>query len=173
LEKNGRTCLPKVQPFCVKNIHGIRIGIMGVTTSKVAGYRQTSELVVLNPIDTAEAIFPKLSSQSDIVLALTHIGVMNDLRLADRLPKLAAIIGGDSHSILFEPEKIHGVPVVQAGSQGSYLGRLDLYFESFQGQWQLMKFKGQLLPINKSISEDPEINIIIRSFMEHLSKKAV
>ncbi|HEX3009020.1 MAG TPA: metallophosphatase [Bacteroidales bacterium] len=172
LEQKDRTYLPKVQPFCLKNIHGIRVGIMGVTTAKVASYRQTSELTVLNPIDSAEAVFPKVSSQSDIVLALTHIGVMNDLRLAERLPKLAAVIGGDSHSILFEPEKIHGVPVVQAGAQGIYLGRLDLYFESVQGQWQLMKYKGQLLPINKSISEDLEVNILIRSFIERLPKKA-
>ena len=59
-------------------------------------------------------------------IALTHIGKREDDRLAAACPELGLIIGGHTHVVLQAPEWIAGVPIVQAGWFGHYLGHVHM-----------------------------------------------
>jgi 2',3'-cyclic-nucleotide 2'-phosphodiesterase (5'-nucleotidase family) len=132
--------LSGVKPYIVLNIHGVKIGILGIVTNEVGGYNQAKGFQVLDPIATAQEIYPKLARQADIVLALTHIGYKRDRDLAKAVPGLAAIVGGHSHTLLMNPKPVGNIPIVQAGAYGKYLGRLDLYFENTGQGWRLKRF---------------------------------
>ncbi len=171
--EKGGPYLPGVQPFIIKNIDGVRIGIFGVTANRTGGYRQTLGLMVEDQIEAAQRIFPHLSSQADIVIGLTHIGFDVDQTLAKALPDLAAIIGGDSHTVLKQPVFARGIPIVQAGGEyRQYLGRLDLTFEYREKAWKLKEYKGALIPINRSVPEDPKVKAILESFLTKIHKAA-
>lgn len=170
-EKDG-AFLPKVQPYVIKTVGEMKIGIIGVTTDRIASYPQLEGYSVEDPIQTVQNLFPKVIAECDGVLALTHIGFVVDCRLADRVPKLWAIIGGDSHTALETPYYDKNIPVVQAGDNGRYLGRLDLFFDKQDGRWIITQFKGGLIPITKDIPEDPEIKTLIQSFMVKADDKA-
>lgn len=169
--KDG-TYLPKVQPYHIKIIDGIKIGLIGVTSDRIMDYPQLDGFLVEDPIRTFQNLFPQVASESDFVLALTHIGFGSDRLLAARVRGLGAVIGGDSHTALANPFNEKNIPIVQAGSNGRYLGRLDLYFEKQNSVWVLTQFKGELLPITREIPEDPEIRGIIDRFMDSLNKEA-
>ncbi|MDQ2800988.1 MAG: hypothetical protein M3Y13_15250, partial [Armatimonadota bacterium] len=64
--------------------------------------------------------------QVDALVALTHIGLREDERLASACPELDVIIGGHSHNKLAEPKMVNGVPIVQAGWFGHFLGETQL-----------------------------------------------
>ncbi|MEQ8580938.1 MAG: bifunctional UDP-sugar hydrolase/5'-nucleotidase [Marinoscillum sp.] len=66
----------------------------------------------------------KEEENSDVLIALTHLGTQNDLELAEIFPELDAVIGGHSHQKV--NVVINDAPVVQAGSYLALLGRLDL-----------------------------------------------
>jgi 2',3'-cyclic-nucleotide 2'-phosphodiesterase (5'-nucleotidase family) len=170
-EQNG-AYLPKTQPYLLKNCSGVKVGIIGVTTEKIRNYPQAQGLVVDDPLQTAEQLFPVVAAKADIVLALTHIGVKMDRKLAKLLPGLAAIIGGDSHTVLGEPLTVKGVPIVQAGSKGKFLGRLDLYFELQSRFWRLTRYEGKLIRVTSRVPEDEEVKRVIRTFLARLIKIA-
>lgn len=172
-QKKDGTYLPSVKPFIIKTIEGVRIGIFGVTANRTGSYRQTQGLSVEDQIETARKIFPQVASESDIVIALTHIGFDMDKMLAGAVPEIAVIIGGDSHTVLKKPVVVNGIPIVQAGGEyRQYLGRLDLTFELDQNKWKLKEYKGILIPIHRSIPEDPKVKAILDSYLAKVHQSA-
>jgi 2',3'-cyclic-nucleotide 2'-phosphodiesterase (5'-nucleotidase family) len=164
--------LPKVEPYTIVNLNGIRIGIFGVSTSRISSYPQAKGFIVEDPVRLAKKTYPKVKAESDLVIALTHTGFDTDKLIAKAIPGLAAIVGGDSHTILYEPFDKNKVPIVQAGSNGLYLGRLDLFLERVNGSLVLKKYTGTLIEIDDTISEDLEIIELIESFMKRIEKEA-
>ena len=123
-EDKGET-LP-VMPSLTKTLpNGLRVAVFGLTVPMVTP-RMTARLVSAfvfdDPIETAKAQIARLRPDADILIALTHIGLREDERLAAACPGLDLIIGGHSHNKLHEPHVIAGVPIVQAGWFGHYLG---------------------------------------------------
>lgn len=135
---------------------GIRIGITGLTTHDSGSPLKDTELIFEDELVCAENIYPEVAEKSDIVIALTHIGVEMDRRLARELPGLSAIIGGHSHTELSVPRMEGNVPIVQAGSFGLKLGRLDLSFVREGDRWTLSAADGKLLPVEE-YDPDPAV----------------
>ncbi|HYH04998.1 MAG TPA: metallophosphatase [Bacillota bacterium] len=171
LEKDG-SYLPNVKPYIVKKISEMRIGILGVSANRIQEYAQVKGFIVQDQIEAAKKIFPKVAAESDIVIALTHIGYQPDRVLAEAVPGLAVIVGADSHTLLKEPVTVGKIPIVQAGENGEYLGRLDLNFEYSGKAWVLKSFQGKVIKLDNTIKEDPEIKAIIDRYLATLQKKA-
>ena len=130
-------------PAALMVIKGIRIGIIGLATS--AEYKISKKLSrIHNPVQTALYMLPAIRPLCDVVILLTHLGYSlaatsaitaeaGDVELAKSLPYAGVhlIVGGHSHHELnhqgLNPHNIvNGIPIVQAGSLGRYLGRVDL-----------------------------------------------
>ncbi len=130
-------------PAALMVIKGIRIGIIGLATS--AEYKISKrESRIHNPVQTVLNMLPAIRTLCDVVILLTHLGYSleatsaitaeaGDVELAKSLPYAGVhlIVGGHSHNELnhqgLNPHNIvNGIPIVQAGSLGRYLGRVDL-----------------------------------------------
>lgn len=117
-------------PHLILERGGVRIGVFGVT---VPMFRRSDWTQFLcdyffePPMEEAERQVEELRPQVDLLIALTHIGFNNDLKLAARLPALDLVIGGHSHTDLVEPEWVGDLPVLTAYAFGYYAGvaRLD------------------------------------------------
>lgn len=167
LDRQSGTLLPGVQPYIVKNVAGIRCGIIGVTARRAGFYRQLRGWKVLDPCATAQRIARELAGQVEIIIALTHIGVSKDRKLAASLKVPAVIVGGDSHTILMEPLWVSGHPIVQAGDYGNFLGKLEITLEKTDQGWRLKNAQGELLRLNDPrIEPDPEVMQIIKKYLD-------
>lgn len=62
----------------------------------------------------------------DLLVAVSHLGVGDDELVADQTDGLDAILGGHSHTPIFEAEDVGGTLIVQAGSYSQFVARLDL-----------------------------------------------
>ena len=127
-EDKGET-LP-VQPHLIKTMeNGLRVGIFGLTVPMVTprmAARVVSAFLFEDPIVCARREIVTLRGQVDVLIALTHIGVREDERLAQACSELDLIIGGHSHVVLPAPQIVAGIPVVQGGWYGHYLGQVAL-----------------------------------------------
>lgn len=64
----------------------------------------------------------------DLLFMLSHLGLNADEEIASQVPGLDFIIGGHSHTVLQVPRvSPNGTVIVQAGSFGTYVGRLDVF----------------------------------------------
>jgi 2',3'-cyclic-nucleotide 2'-phosphodiesterase (5'-nucleotidase family) len=69
----------------------------------------------------------KETENSDLYVALTHLGESSDFNIANNYPYFDIIIGGHSHSKT--NTTINNIPIYQAGSNLNYLGKIDLEIE--------------------------------------------
>lgn len=79
-----------------------------------------------------------LSEEADVFVALTHIGLKNDVRLAEEFSMLDIIIGGHSHHFIEEAVLVNEVLIAQAGGNRHqvsdqhpvYLGKITVKLEN-------------------------------------------
>ncbi len=169
---SGETFLP---PYTIKDVQGVRIAFFGlmndVADANPALYIGVPELGLrtLPPIEVAAKLVPEMRMQADIVVLLSHLGVNPDTQLAQAVPGIDIILGAHSHTLLRTPTMVSAgrrtafslgaVPVVQAGAYGEYVGRTKLIFrrDPKSGEYTLMSCKGEVIHIDASIPDDPEV----------------
>ncbi len=125
----GGLAFERQLPSVVVTANGLRVGIIGATTEGL-GYLVSPadwERLSLAPVaESVAAEVERLDPETDVIVALTHIGLDADRALAAAVSGLDVIVGGHSHTPLYEAEEVSGVIIVQAGSYGRSLGQLRL-----------------------------------------------
>ena len=158
------------EPYHIYNINGLRVGVIGITYDPMVGMASPEKLdgfVSLDPIQTVNAIVPKIDDQTDLIIVLSHLGIENDRKLAENIKGVDLIVGGHSHTRLDTPEKVNGVLIVQTGSNCRNLGRIDL---TVAGD-SVMAYNGKLIPLYiKGITPDPQIAALVDSFSAVIDK---
>lgn len=117
--------------YVIKEVNGIKIGIIGVTTKglfSVSIPKNLENIILLNTDSAiASAIKEVKKKNCDLVILLTHCGVEDDKYYAQLFHKdVDVIVGGHSHTALFKLVIQDGVVIVQAGSYARWLGEVDL-----------------------------------------------
>lgn len=110
-------------------VNGIKLGLFGIMVAMVTPNMRTqaaSAYLWQNPLETAKLLVPELRKRCDILVALTHIGIQNDRKLAALCPEIDVIFGGHSHTILEHPEKVGNTWICQGGSHGRFVGSYGL-----------------------------------------------
>ncbi|MEJ2716134.1 MAG: 5'-nucleotidase C-terminal domain-containing protein [Deltaproteobacteria bacterium] len=139
-----------------------KIFIFGLTTEETPTSTHPENvkgLRFLNAIASARELLAG-SSDDDLVIALAHLGVDGDKELARSCPKIDLIVGGHSHTALFQPLQVNRTLIVQAGAYAEYLGRLDL--EVVDGR--IAAYQGALIHLGEDVQKDREISAIINRY---------
>lgn len=112
---------------------GTRIALLGlsVTSGSKEGIEQ-------HDIFETARTYRHLRDESDIFVALTHIGLAHDATLAEEFPEIDIIIGGHSHHLIEEAVVVNGVLIAQAGGNPHvvsddhpvYLGKIIVTLEN-------------------------------------------
>lgn len=169
--------LPGVKPFIVKRIGKLRVAFLGLTTGRSSAYPQTKGLKIVDPVEAAKVWIPKARAEADVVIAVTHDGVADDQRLVHETTGIDAVVGGDSHTYLYQPliwKNAAGqeVPIVQDGEFGVRLGKLDLSFEGDAAHgWRLARYADELLPVNGDLQPDPRLAALTERYAAPLDVK--
>jgi 5'-nucleotidase/UDP-sugar diphosphatase len=121
-----------LKPFIIKQVGNLKVGIIGLTNPGNAAIVKAESVKGLTFLDGLEAVtkyLPQVRSQSDIVIVLSHMGIQADQDLAARLPGIDVIVGGHTHVEQRYTMKVNDTLIVQAGSAGRVLGRLELTWD--------------------------------------------
>ncbi len=165
------------KPYVVYNLCGVRVGLFGLTAPRIMFYPQVQgQIMVEDPFLACRRMVRFLRPRVDILIALTHLTVWMDEELARSFPELDVIVGGDSHTRLNPPLILPkrggspsacglGIPIVQAGEYGLWLGKLDLYFQREEpGLYCLSHFEAELIPITEAIPPDPKVERAVQRY---------
>lgn len=160
-----------IKPSVVKTIAGERIGFVGVITPSLSDVSSNLGPVKLKATG-ADWMHPvqneitKLKAQGiNKIILVSHCGIELEKQMAEALPDVDAIIGGHSHTRLDKPAIVKHEDgslclVVQTGSYGRALGRLNLVFDR-SGRVVLSKTQYHLINITDRIFDDPDVKAYI------------
>jgi 2',3'-cyclic-nucleotide 2'-phosphodiesterase (5'-nucleotidase family) len=162
---------PITQESVIFRRAGLKIGIFGLTTPRIVTYPGLSDVQMEDPIAAAQRMVKLLRPKVDVLIALTHIGFFMDRVLAEEVPEIDAIVGGDTHTRLDRPYPVHPeampqktIPIVQDGEFGVRQGRLDLWVQPGHRPGPVVRFTGQLTPVTATIPEDPRVNRVLKPY---------
>ena len=181
-EKTGKLF---AEPYIIIDRGGIKVAVFGLTNewpcTQPHIYFSAPELGLkyLDATPVAAKLVPELRKKADVVVLLSHLGRGADEVLAKAVPGIDIILGGHSHSRLTTPRMIPSgaptaywtamVPVVQAWYLGIDMGLTKLIFHrDNSGKYTLMSCKGELIRINSTIPDDPEIREVIQYFQDRM-----
>lgn len=147
--QNAATGEPFTTPYIILERKGVRIAIMGLITGELASHvapQNFSGLTVIDPVQTARQLVPQLEGQADIIIALTHLGINEDIRLASEVRGIDVVIGGMSHSELQVPMKFEETLIVHNPEFGRSVGMLKLSYDPEQNHRRVY-FYNELVPM--------------------------
>lgn len=104
---------------------GMKVGVVAAMVPMVTERMASQALSAYlwdPPIETIVALAGPLRSKVDCLIALTHVGIAQDRKLAQACPELDLILGGHSHTVLETPERVGQVAIAQGGSHARYAG---------------------------------------------------
>ena len=173
LLKNGSLFIRKVL-----TVNGLKIGffsLMGADAAIVAP--KSAPVKFEKQIPFAKRMVEELKAEKcDIIICLSHSGVEKnkkgewegeDVELAENVKGINLIISGHTHTKLDSPVVVNGIPIVQAGDNGRFVGRLAL---SWNGS--VLKVEDyQLIPVDDKIIGNREIYDLIEKQKVLVSKE--
>ncbi|NLL63314.1 MAG: bifunctional metallophosphatase/5'-nucleotidase [Ruminococcaceae bacterium] len=166
------------QPHIILERDGIRIMFIGIITSEIMQGMSKDILSSFVDVEDAAREVGKICNawrtvDIDLTVLLTHIGFEEDKKLAELLDPewgVDLIIGGHTHTILEEPEKVNDILIVQAGVGTKQIGRFDLIINMDTNS--IADYKWELIPIDCSTCpRDEEMLQTIHKFKGETDKK--
>jgi len=171
-EFNGDLIFP---PYYVRNIAGIKIGFIGYNdpmTPKRQSPAFSAGIKFTYPeLNVAKYIkILKEYEQCDMVFLLTHLGLAQQVGLAD-MPQLQGvdyILGADTHERVRNPISGKYASVTEPGAFGSFVAKLDIVVED-----GVVKEKSyQLLDVDpEKYKEDEEMKSLVQKAREPYKKQ--
>lgn len=165
----------KIRNSVVVTRGGRKVGIIGLTTLDTPEIAAPGKDVrFIEPEIAAKPIVERMRRQGvDVIIALSHLGLARDQKLAAALDGIDVIVGGHSHTLLTNAPAGPNLPpiggpypmvakspsgqnvlIVQAYAYSRFLGRLDVTFDA---KGMPVSWKGDNIPLTQEIPEDPKI----------------
>jgi len=128
---------PLFTPYIIKEFNGVKVGIFGLSTPETAYKTNPNNLKGLtfdDPVIAAEKILKELEGKTDIVIALSHLGldegsIHTSKLVAERVKGIDLIIDGHSHTVLNEGLKVGDTLIVQTGEYGKNFGVVNMVYK--------------------------------------------
>ncbi len=171
VRENGEPAFP---PFLVKEIGGVRVGILGLITQHVPLWegRRVTGLRFADSVETARRFVPLLRGRErcDVVIVLTHQGFEKDpetrafrdgsgenqaYALATEVPGIDLLLTGHTHTKI-EPRRLGTTWVSQPGRFGEALTRFDVNLFRREGSLRVAEISGSNLSM-QDVPADPEV----------------
>jgi hypothetical protein len=115
------------RPYVVKEIAGLKIGIMGLMDDQFNPTLQEKDpgLTISEPLATSKVGTKSLRENCDLIIVLSQLGESKDKKLARENPQIDLILGGGGESKRAVMERVNEVPIYRLEPRGGYLGRID------------------------------------------------
>lgn len=136
-----------------------RVGLLGVTLTKNA----PDYVKFADPIASAKAQAAALRGKVDILIALTHLTLEEDIQLAQTVPEIDLILGGHEHENVQLWRGADFTPIFKADANARSVYIHELAFDT---ETRRLQIHSRLQPINESIAEDAEVNQAVQQWVE-------
>jgi 2',3'-cyclic-nucleotide 2'-phosphodiesterase (5'-nucleotidase family) len=163
----SQAILKQPEPFTILKAGRLKIPVLGIIQLGENGLPDSHPdkmkgVAFSNGLEKAKE-YKWLKNKYGKLIALTHLGVDDDKKLARVMPELDLIIGGHSHTVLNEPVMIDSVMIIQAGSGLKYAGKATLLFR----KGKIVERKAELIPLNSIPGEQPEVKMLIDKYNDN------
>lgn len=180
IDKNTKEVVQWAKPYVIEEFNGVKVGFIGITTPESTYKTKTENIKDLEFKEPAVAAsewakYLKTEKAVDIVIVLSHLGgrqgtdgtITGELEsLAKKATGIDGIVGGHSHTYI--AGVVNNIPIVQAGSNGRALGKLEIIIRP-DGSLDIKPSYDKLYKRINNLKEDEEIKNIVSKYEKKLN----
>ncbi|MEQ8187611.1 MAG: metallophosphoesterase [Candidatus Eremiobacterota bacterium] len=169
--KSSGKALEHTKPFVIQDINGVKVGIIGLCTPKMAtkAHPKVGYDVRVDSIQSAAAkVVPEAKKAgAEVIVIIAHEGINRCVDAASSVPGIDVIVAGHDHQELQDPKEVNNPDgrktiVVEAASHGKYVGDVSLEVDPHSKQVVGVDYK--LFPVSKG-EKDPDIQDIVNKYL--------
>jgi len=153
--------VPREIIFNVKGHGGavVRVGLIAVTLDS----NQPKYVSYTDPIATAKQQVSKLKGKVDIIVALTHLSIEDDRKLAETVPEIDIILGGHEHENIQQWRGRDFTPIFKADANARTVYVHQLSYDSIK---RSLAINSRLVPITEQIPDEPKTAKIVQEWLK-------
>lgn len=193
-DKTGKTW-DGVRPYSMKTIkidgENVKVGIVGTDTPAIPNFEDPSHFAGVHfesQVPVMQKYVKELKDKgADIIIGVTHSGVPRGDRnssenqvvaIAEACPELNLLICAHNHVVIdnksgikgpdgtvYADSVINGVPVVESGKDGKFVGKSTLTIHKVNGKWKVEKVTTEAVSV-KGVKDDPAIAAQVKPWHE-------
>jgi 5'-nucleotidase / UDP-sugar diphosphatase len=166
------------------DLDGLRVGVIGLANlSSLNSIHDEDNSLGVQPLDELEVLATEsalLRAQgADIIVALSHMGLDDDLENARDAHGVDVFIGGHHHVAIDPPLVVTNehsgrrVPVVHSGAFAKFVGRVDLVVRIGDEGGEVISHDYTLFPISSDTvpESDSEIDDMLDDYVDELDQR--
>jgi 5'-nucleotidase len=165
VDKDGKA-FAGLPPYVVRDVGGVRVGFFGILLPETMKTSSTGDVKVLGACETARRIVPQIrAAGAKLVIAITHLSMLEDKELAHCVPDIDLIVGGHEHTLL---QSLAGrTPIFKMTADARQLGRYDLTIDAATGRLQSVDW--EIIPVNDQVADDPQFAAVTDKYKDMLA----
>ena len=156
-------------PYMMFDVAGIKVGTVGAITPSTPfiTFPENTRGVTFNkPSKTLRKIVEKVDRKAHLVVAITHLGMRDDRKLARKVRNIDLIVGGHSYDVTYRPVKVGKTRIVNAGGNGEYLGVVHVKINP--ATEKVLRVSGKMIPVGPDSPTDSGIETLARRMEQSL-----
>lgn len=171
----------RMKPYIIQRVRGVPVGIIGLANNEVVELAAACPATSFEKSEEVLARAVKELEEQGIhhIIALTHLGLPEDRRLARSVEGVDVIVGGHTHSFLGPDSEEGPYPIVERSPEGNpvlvvtakraavYLGNLHV---AFNASGIPVSWSGGPMELMPDAPTDPQISPLIAKFAKSLAE---
>jgi hypothetical protein len=155
------------EPFRVKTVAGMRIGITGITE---ASEDEIGPGLEIRPAAEALAeVLPRLKERCDFIVVLAYAGPETLRALADRFPEINCLLGGNVPQSSEKAEIVNRAAAFNVNDHGKVLGRITFR----RGTDGLELVGSQAIKVADTIPPAPQMTALLQEYRDALRERNI
>lgn len=148
------------EPYTIIEKGGLKIAVLGLAANFIAKMmpKPFSEGVrfTLGQKELPGLIEEVKMQGADLVILLSHNGFNQDIQLLKEVPGIDICLSSHTHNRIHEPVYVGDAVVIQSGSHGSFLGKINLTYDE-----GIKHLSHELIEITPDIEENEDMKQLV------------
>ena len=154
---------PVFTPFLVKEMEGVKVGLVGLISTRLSlggSAEEKAKYRLADPVEAAKRWLAELEKRKcRLIVVLAHMDPGDQEKLARSVPGIHFILGGHYTYPRLDSNPVNGTKIFTAGSRGENIGRVDFSLEPAGPDAGY-----RLMPLNPQYPDHPQVQEMLQQY---------
>lgn len=156
-------------PYIIKEINGVKVGVVGIAATivdKVMPKHFSTGLYFTLGNNELPKYIEELKNEKDVdlIVVLSHLGFPQEVKLAKEVDGIDILLSAHTHNRMYEPSIVNGAIIMQSGCHGTFLGHLDVTYDTETKK--IVDYKHELVVLDEKVKKDKEMDELLDKQMK-------
>jgi len=162
-----KTKKPVFQPYLIKEMGGIRVGLLGLLSSRFAGSlnpRDKGAFQLVDPMETAGQVIDELKKKKcKVIIVVAHMDQNDQKKIAEAFREVYFVVSGHERGLKRQPVEVRNAQILTAGTRGEYLGQMEFFLREKPDETRLLSHY-QIISLQDFYGDYPATAKLVNQF---------